>query len=175
MEQEIEDLPQKSKIKKFFILIIGLVLVFLVSTYYLFAFGADDVLAGFIQSSKIDNKLTLEFKDKKVIFTKESYDELLKIYDENLEVEFKACLKGNKINNIYNINKILIPKTFSQTYKSVRAEPCDTNTLIDLHSHPFRRCLASVHDVTNFRRLKSVNEDILLSVMCERDRFFLYG
>ena len=175
MEQEIEELPQKSKIKKFFILIIGLVLVFLVSTYYLFAFGADDVLAGFIQSSKIDNKLTLEFKDKKVIFTKESYDELLKIYDENLEVEFKACLKGNKINNIYNINKILIPKTFSQTYKSVRAEPCDTNTLIDLHSHPFRRCLASVHDVTNFRRLKSVNEDILLSVMCERDRFFLYG
>tara|TARA_B100000315_G_scaffold149474_1_gene138211 strand:- start:269 stop:796 length:528 start_codon:yes stop_codon:yes gene_type:complete len=175
MEQEIEELPQKSKIKKFFILIIGLILVFLVSTYYLFAFGADDVLAGFIQSSKIDNKLTLEFKDKKIIFTKDSYEELLKIYDENLEVEFKACLKGNVKNNIYDINKIIIPKTYSQTYKSVRAEPCDTNTLIDLHSHPFRRCLASIHDITNFRRLKSVNENILLSVMCERDRFFVYG
>ena len=173
-EDGIEEIP-KSKIKKYLILILALVLIFLVSTYYVVFYGVDDVLSGLIQSYKIDDKLTLNFKENKIIFSKEAYDELNSIYDKNKELEFKVCLKGYVENKVYNINNILIPKTFSQKYNEVVSEKCDNNTLIDLHSHPFRRCLASFQDIINFKRLKITNENVLLAIMCEKDRFYLYN
>ena len=173
-EENIEEIPQ-SKIKKYLILILALILIFLVSTYYIIFYSSDDILSGLIQSYKLDNKLTLNFKDKKIIFSKDAYDELNNIYNENKELEFKVCLKGNLENNIYNINKVIIPKTYSQKYNEVVSERCDNNTLIDLHSHPFRRCLASFQDIINFRKLKITNENVLLAVMCEKDRFYFYG
>ena len=89
-------------------------------------------------------------------------------------MEFKVCLKGEIRENDYFIDELIVPEIYSQEYNKVISEPCDKDTLIDLHSHPFRRCLASFQDILNIRRLKSVNEDILLAVMCEEDRFYLY-
>ncbi|MBI2667641.1 hypothetical protein HYX17_02615 [Candidatus Woesearchaeota archaeon] len=173
-EDNIEEIP-RSKIKRYLVLILAVILIFLVSTYYVIFYGVDDVLSGLIQSYKIDDKLTLSFKNNKIIFSKEVYDELNNIYNENKELEFKACLMGYVKNNIYNIDNIIIPKTFSQKYNEVVSERCDNETLIDLHSHPFRRCLASFQDIINFRILKITNENILLAVMCEKDRFYIYG
>lgn len=172
-EDNIEYIPQ-SKIKKYLVIILALILIFLISTYYIVFYSSDEILSGLIQSYKIDDKLTLNFKDKKIIFSKDAYDKLNKIYDENKELEFKACLKGDVENNIYDINNIVVPKTFSQKYNEVISERCDNETLIDMHSHPFRRCLASFQDIINFRKLKITNENVLLAVMCEKDRFYLY-
>ena len=172
-EQEIEEIPQ-SKIKRVYIFILGLILVILISTYYISFYGVDEVLSGFIQSSKIDKNLSLEFKDKNIVFTKDVYNDLQKLYNENLELEFKVCLKGEIRENDYFIDELIVPEIYSQEYNKVISEPCDKDTLIDLHSHPFRRCLASFQDILNIRKLKSVNEDILLAVMCEEDRFYLY-
>src|SRR3989344_2748853 len=82
--------------------------------------------------------------------------------------------KAEKINFSYYITEVLIPITYEQTYRSVTSEPCPPNSIIDLHSHPFRRCLPSDQDFNNFKLFKEKNPDALMVVMCEDNRFGIY-
>ncbi|MBL7147652.1 MAG: hypothetical protein ISS82_02395 [Nanoarchaeota archaeon] len=171
---EQESIEEKEPvIKRISIIIIAIFLIFLVTTYLLSNSIVRNISAGLIESEVVKNYQVNLNKTTKLIFTKEAYDNLMKIYDQNQGVEFKACLKGY-INKNYYINNIEIPKTYSQKYNQVIAEPCDSESLVDMHSHPLKHCLPSETDFNSFESFKEKNPHAIMAVMCQRNRFNFY-
>ena len=173
-DEEIIEEEKPSLVKKTFIIILSLFLIFLFITYLLTNSVVRNITFGLIESEKIINYEVKINKTNELIFTKESYDKLMNIFDTNQEVEFKVCLIGEIINGDYYIDDLKIPKTYSQKYNEVIAEPCDNNSLVDMHSHPLKHCLPSEQDLNNFNRFKERNENAIMAIMCQRDRFNFY-
>ena len=172
METEQEQKP--SLLRRIFTIIIGIFLLSLVLSYFIFDESTRLTILGFLTSSKLNNNTLTVDKTTNLIFNNASLSTLNHLYDSNLEVEFKACLKGEKISNTYFIAETIQPRTFQQEYNFVIAESCPKGTLVDLHTHPFNQCIPSEIDVKNFRKFQKQNPDALLAVMCEKDRFYFY-
>ena len=62
-----------------------------------------------------------------------------------------------------------------QTYTEVSFKACPDDTLIMLHTHPFKHCEASRTDLNTLRKQKRVNENLLMIVMCEDNRYVIYS
>ena len=92
----------------------------------------------------------------------------------NLEVETSMCLKGTKGHN-YFISEIYEPDIIEQSYNHVSFRPCSEDTIIVLHTHPYKRCIASKQDLKMLGDLRERNEDALIMIMCEPTRFAIYG
>lgn len=175
-EEIIEEESKFSKIiKKTFIILMTFIILLLLLSYLLPSAGLITIISSRFDSYEINNNEIILKNNNKIIFERNTFNDLLKIYNENQQHEFKACLIGNKENNNYKINRIDIPKIFYQDFSSVRSEPCSKNTIISLHSHPFKRCYFSVHDVNNYRLVRSINKEAIIGIMCEPERFNFYG
>ena len=171
MRESIETIEEVKP--KQFLKILSIIILFLVVVYFLlYPFGFQ-IVESFIINYKIKDNI-INFKDNKVIFEKEIYNELKNIYYLNERDEFKLCLMGVKVGNLYFINKIFKPKTYSANFNEVVAERCPNNTLIDLHKHPFRHCIFSEQDINSYNLIKKENDKILMIVMCEEGRFNFY-
>ena len=116
----------------------------------------------------------LNTKTMGTIMEAEVMEELKEIYLSNQAVEFKACLKGNKVDEIYIIDELYIPETFSQQFNRVVAEPCSSDSLVSLHSHPYKRCVPSQQDIRNFNLFKERSPEALMIVMCEPNKFSIH-
>lgn len=177
-EQEINELPEESKLKKilFKIFLIGasLFILFLFVSYLLPGNYILDILEGRIVSAKLDNNFTLTLKDVKVIFEPEVYYELRDLYFKEQKNEFEVCLFGEKIENNYYINNMKVPKIDSQSFASVTAEMCDKDAIIPLHSHPYKHCIFSQQDIKSYKAFKEINNDAIIGLICEVDRFNFY-
>ncbi len=170
--EEIEEEP--SIFRKIIVILMAIFLILLLTSFILTDGNVRNSLLGLIESETINQNVIPINNGNNLIFTSNTYKNLLEIYDANLEVEFKVCLQGNIINGDYLIEEILVPETFLQTHSKVVAEPCPIETIVDMHSHPIRRCLPSDQDFNNFRNFKERNANVLLAVMCERERFNIY-
>jgi hypothetical protein len=170
-----QDESRISKVlKRIFIIFIAVFMIFLIVSYILYSNGLGIIIQGQISSYKLANNEIALKGENKIIFQDGSYEELLKIYYNNQEHEFKACLLGGISDGIYYINSVAIPKTFSQTFSSVTAEPCTNEAIISLHSHPYKSCFFSLHDISTYRHVKAIREDAMMAIMCEPDRFNFY-
>ena len=164
-----------SKFKKFFIISIAIFLLIIFITYFTTTPEVQYVIFGFIDSSTIKEKEISINSTNKLIFERDSYETLIKLHNKNLEVEFKACLNGYIDKGDYYIDNVIQPETFLQSYKQVIAEPCPSTSLVDLHSHPFKRCLPSEQDFKSFKSFKERNPNALMAILCEQDRFSFYS
>ena len=173
--QEKEENKPLKIIKKIILIFIALFLLFLFLSYLLPSYNLFSIASSQFNSYKINQNIIVLKNNDKIAFEENTYDELLEIYNKNQQHEFKACLAGNKESNIYRIKKIEIPKIISQDFSSVRAEPCGKGAIISLHSHPYKSCYFSAHDINAFRLVKGINEKTLIGIMCEPDRFNFYG
>lgn len=174
-----EELPETFRekhpiITKILILSIAAFLLIIVLIYFLTTPTIRSILAGLIESSTIEDFKVKLKTGNYLIFENNTYQELLQIYENNPEKEFKVCLKGY-IKEDYIINFIYKPKIFLQTHSSVSAEPCPKDSLVSLHSHPLKHCLPSEIDLKNFERFQQQNKDALMAVMCEKHRFNFYN
>ena len=174
-----EQIPEESKsariVKRILIISVSLILIFLILSYLVPNHDFFWIVAGRMESYKIeDNTITLK-NGAKIIFQNDSYGDLTKIYYENQQHEFKACLMGSKENSNYYVEKIEVPKIFSQGFSSVMAEPCTKEAIISLHSHPYKSCFLSLHDARGYKFVKDVNKDAIIGIMCESNRFNFYG
>ncbi len=174
-----EDLPETFSEKhpiiiKITTILIALFLLILISVYFLTNPQIRYILAGLIESETINNFQVQLKTGNSLIFTNNTYTELLEIYNNNKEKEFKVCLQGY-INKDYIINKIHKPKMFLQLHNQVTAEPCPIESLVSLHSHPLKHCLPSDTDLKNFNLLKKQNPNSLMAIMCEPHRFNFYN
>jgi proteasome lid subunit RPN8/RPN11 len=84
-------------------------------------------------------------------------------------------LIGTKKVNDYIIKEIKIPEIIAQDFSSVTAKPCSSDAILSLHSHPYKSCYFSVHDINTYEIVKEINKDAIMGVMCEADRFNFYG
>ena len=172
---EIIEEEKPSIFKKIFIIIIAIFLIILVTTYLLTDPLIRNIFAGLIESNKIDNNIVNINSTNKLIFQQNTYNELLAIYDSNIEKEFKVCLNGNIENGNYFINEIYVPETYLQTHNQVVAEPCSNITIVDMHSHPLKHCLPSEQDFISFKSFKEISNNAIMAVMCQRNRFNFYS
>lgn len=163
-------------IKRIITIVIALSLILLVLTYLIPGNDLIQILQGRFVSAPLEEDFTVDLNNKgKVIFYSEVYNELKQIYLKEQKNEFKVCLVGNKINNNYYIYDLETPYIVSQDVFSVLAEECSKETLIPLHSHPYKHCIFSSQDIKSHERFKKINPEAIIGLMCEPVRFSFYG
>ena len=170
---EIEE-ERPNKFKKTFIILIAVFLIFLLVTYLTSNSLISNIFIGLIQSDKINNNIVGINSTNNLIFQDNAYNNLLEIYDSNLELEFKVCLNGKIIDGDYYINDIYVPETYLQTPSKVVSDFCPDYTIVDMHSHPLKHCIPSEQDFQSFKLFKEKNNNAIMAVMCERGRFNFY-
>ncbi|MDP3918543.1 MAG: hypothetical protein Q8Q35_01380 [Nanoarchaeota archaeon] len=171
VEERLEDEEEGSKWKKYFVMAGALFLILLMLSYSIASFPIGEIIISLVNSEEIvDNKIV---DDVVVNFEGETYQEVLNMYNENLAQEFKVCLLGD-YDGEYNIKEVFFPKMHSQFFNKVVSEPCPNETLVSLHSHPYRHCIASEQDMSNLAGLKESNKNALIGIMCEEGRFNFY-
>ena len=82
---------------------------------------------------------------------------------------------GYEKNRIYHIESLYQPVILSKSFSQVVFQPCSNDTLIMLHTHPYKECLASDTDLQTLNETKESDPKVLMIVMCESSRFSIYG
>jgi hypothetical protein len=176
-QETLEEPEQKdSTLKRIIIVIIGVFLIFLILSFTFLRYPIGEILQGQAESkSIIDNKLVL--KEFTIIFENNTENVLSAVYNNEQEtklVETSVCLKGIKLEKDYIINSIYYPKIHEQTFMHVEFSSCPIDTLIMLHTHPYKHCLASNTDLNTLNKAQKSNSDVIMIVMCEQERYNIY-
>jgi hypothetical protein len=168
-----EEFLEDSKWKKIFVKVSSIFLLLLILSYFLVSYPLFPILESIFESeTSKENKIVVG--NLSVDFNEASYLAVQELYKQDQSVEFAACLTGKKEFNAYSISEVYQPEIIEQTFNHVSFKSCDKNTLILLHSHPYRRCIASEQDLITLNRTKQNNPDILMVIMCEPNRFSIY-
>ena len=174
-EKDIEKTAKEIKYNKIIIAAIGVFMILLVVPYFIFGNNIFYIIEGKFVSEKIKNDFSVLFESGKVIFENGTYNKLKEFYLANQKNEFKVCLVGKKENKNYLVSELYVPKTFGQSVSHVSAELCNSNTIVALHSHPYKRCIFSEQDIKSYEAARQINPDAIIGLMCEADRFGFYG
>jgi len=96
--------------------------------------------------------------------------------EQNL-VETSVCLSGytQDNNSKYYISSLFYPEIYEQSFNHVNFESCPNDTLIMLHTHPYKRCLASKTDIKTLNNVKKNSPNTIMIVMCENNKFSVYS
>ena len=172
VEEINEDVPNPI-LKKIISIIILVFLLSLVVSYLLLGYPLSSILASNYES-KIIKENTLNYGNVSIFFLEDSYLILKNHYLENEAVEIAACLKGYKDTN-YFIEEIYFPKVVAQSVNQIIFNECSSNTMIILHSHPYKKCIASKQDILTLSEQKHKNNESLMIVMCSPNQFNIYG
>ncbi len=168
--EPIEDYEEEPR-KRWYLVLLAMGLIFLMVSFTLTSGSVREIIVSLAESSTIEDGLVEQ--DVTVAFSDESYAQLVSLYNDNLAQEFKVCLAGS-FNGTYYIDTVYEPTMYEQSWNHVVSEPCPSDTLIALHSHPYRHCTASAQDLSNLEAAQLDNPDALIGIMCEDDRFHFY-
>ncbi|MCC7573971.1 hypothetical protein KO361_00060 [Candidatus Woesearchaeota archaeon] len=147
-----------------FLVLLMLSFLYLGSPVYSYIFG----LAG---SSRIDDFNTVVFRNEVIVsFDDETLFFLQELYNP-LGDERAVCLLGEVKGNEYFVEGYYKPRVFERAWNYVSHAPCSDDTIIMLHTHPFKRCAPSSTDKNTLRNTKFVNPNIIMLVMCGAERF----
>ncbi|MDO8657049.1 MAG: hypothetical protein Q7K45_07470 [Nanoarchaeota archaeon] len=176
-----KDLPLDEKesiippqLKKIILFIIGLFIILLMVSYIFVTFPIGDIIQGKTQSTLLQENM-LVLPEFVIIFQNNTASALETLYMKEQKEEFSVCLQGNFNNGMYSITSFYSPQTYQRTFSHVTFESCTADTVIMLHSHPYKRCTASQTDVDTLAQSKERNPEMLMVVMCEPRRFAVYS
>ncbi|MDP3990347.1 MAG: hypothetical protein Q8Q01_04030 [archaeon] len=172
IEPEFEE-EKYPKLKKALIIAVGILLIILITSFIIVGYPLGHILEGQIESEPLQENI-IQLDNLAILFEGNSLENLREIYHSTQNVEFSVCLQGRKESNDYHITSLYVPVTYEQAFDHVTFEPCSNETLIMLHSHPYKSCLASDTDINTLESNKGNNPDILMVVMCEPGRFSVY-
>lgn len=181
VEHEVEEVEHYliRFFKKFSLIFLGIFLVLLMVSYIFVSYPLSGIIRGQLESTPLDNGI-IEVVDEnlQIIFNQQTLDQLTEIYLNEQEVEFSVCLSGQMINesdlDVYYLDSLHVPEMYEQTFNHVSFKSCPVETLVMLHSHPYKSCLASETDINTLESSRSGNSDLLMVVMCEPGRFSVY-
>jgi proteasome lid subunit RPN8/RPN11 len=163
---------------KIMIVIIGLILATLIASYIFAGFPLSGIIRGQLESSPLENNIVI-VDNITLVFEDSAKEVIEQYYFSEQETEFSLCLFGEKLEEdgmaVYHITDLYQPKQYQQTFNHVSFESCLPETLILLHTHPYKSCLASDTDINTLRRMQENNPDVLMLVMCEPARFSVYS
>ena len=175
--EDIEEPRQESPIKKVIIIIISIFLILLILSFTISQYPVGEILQGQAYSVSIkDNKIIT--KELEILFLNNTEIILSNLYNQEQEinlVETSTCLLGEKISKkTYIINSIFYPEIKDQSFRHVTFSSCPLNTLVMLHTHPYKHCLASKTDINTLNNAKKTNPDVIMIIMCEENRYSIY-
>ena len=198
IEQDLQSLKESDLLKeqpssplstlalKLFFTLGGILTLFLLASFIFLSYPIDNIIISKLESqSPIANTLIID--NIKIIFEQQTQQQLQDIYFAQQKVEFSVCLRGTvekksekqqnqeQQKTLFPITPPYPPKMYQQTFNHVVFEPCNKDTLIMLHSHPYKSCLASATDINTLQKTKQQNPNILMIVMCEPQRFSVYN
>ena len=170
---EEENHHEDSKLKKFFVLIVGVLLIILMLSFVIVSYPVGNILLGQLESEPLkEDRIDLE--DFSIIFENGLENEIKNLYLSEQKVEFSLCLFGKKEEGDYHISSWYQPEQVGR-FNHVSFEPCTEETLIIFHTHPYKSCIASQTDLNTLEKTKERNENVLMVVMCEPERFSVYN
>jgi len=174
-KEEIVEIEEEESIyKKILIIVTGVFLVLLVLSFIFVNFPIVDVIEGFFESKPVQGNV-ISLDNFSISLENGTYGILNDTYFKNQKNEISACLLGYKEGNVYHITSLYRPEIYSQTFSSVSFKECSNETLIILHTHPYKQCIASEADIVLLNKTKNLNPDVLMVVMCESGRFSVYS
>ncbi len=178
--------PLTSFLTKLFFTLGGLLIILLLASFVFLSYPIDHIIASKLESqSPLAN--TLIINNITILFEQHTQQQLQEIYNNQQKVEFSVCLLGtleqkseNQQNNqqqkqIYHITSLYTPTMYQQTFNHVVFQPCNKDTIIMLHSHPYKSCLASDTDINTLTQTQQSNSNILMIIMCEPNRYSVYS
>ncbi len=175
-----KDLPESEEsiipplIKKIILLIMGLFIILLMVTFIFGTFPLGDIIQGKTQSSLLQGDMLI-LPEFLIVLKNNTAQALEELYLEEQQEEFSVCLQGTFENKIYSITSFYQPVTYQRAFNHVTFESCNVDTLIMLHSHPYKRCVASQTDLDTLKKSQEQNPQMLLVVMCEQRRLAVYN
>ena len=178
-----EELPEEkpSRLKKMIIIGMAVFLALLMISFIFVTFPIGDILQGKVESKLLKGNV-IDLDSFKIIFESDLEEVLKSYYFSEQEKEISLCLEGyreedrhNTAFSDYYITSLYEPKTYSSAYNHVSFESCSAETVVILHTHPYKRCIASEQDLEMLNESKLSNPDVLMIVMCEPDRFSVYN
>ncbi|MCA9478334.1 MAG: hypothetical protein KC535_04255 [Nanoarchaeota archaeon] len=177
LEEELpeEHLREVPFFNRFVVPVISVLLLLLLISYFVLG-PIHTTIRGQLASSALKND-EYQFGDYLLLFYNDTAGELESIYQTYQEeklVETSVCLQGLVYNHTYAIQDIYYPKIYSASFSSVTFEPCPKDTVVMLHTHPYKSCLASDQDLKTLEKNKEGSPDLLMLVMCEQRRYTLY-
>lgn len=164
---------QPSFLKKIGLFAVGILLILFIISFVFVSYPIGDILRGQAESTLLQDH-HLRAGDITIFFSEDTAQHLEQLYLQEQKAEFSFCLSGEKEGETYSISSLYQPRIFAQAFNHVSFEPCSPDTLIMLHSHPYKSCLASETDLETLRKTQERNPDILMVVMCESKRFSVY-
>lgn len=175
-DEQIEILEEErsNKFKKILLIAIALFMIILTISYAWINYNLDDVIIGLVKSEVLEENKVRVNDTSQIIFKEDTYKELLKNYLENQDKEFKACLIGEIKSDNYEVTQVIIPEMTVQEFNRVVSKGCPDNTIIELHSQPYRKCAESEQDIKTKEIIKKDNPERLMAIMCEKERFSFY-
>ena len=173
-EDHSEEEHKNPLLKRIFLIFISLFLILLMTSYIFVSYPIANIISGKLESSPIENGI-IELEEFQILFDKATLNHLKTIYRNEQKVEFSVCLSGEILNKeTYYITKLYQPKMYQQTFNHVSFAPCTKDSLIMLHSHPYKSCLASQTDLDTLSKSKTINQNLIMVIMCEPERFSVY-
>lgn len=182
--EALYDTPEESKVrtlfKRFFLFFVGLFLLYLSLTYFGIGPHIMQIFEGQIVSVKLNENFSISVGNQTtVLFEEEVYNELLEYYIAHQRYEFAACFFGNITETgdekRYTLTAMKIPHMYSQSVHRVVSTGCPVETLVSLHTHPYKQCLFSEQDIQSFFVFRDRAPNGLYALLCEEDRFTFYG
>lgn len=174
----VEPLPEPSRLllllRKIFIRGVALLLLLLILIYFVPGYDFLSILEGKTASNTIQNSLITLHDGTTITFAPEVLAQLQKLYLANQDHEFSACLLGTLSGRQYSITHFVLPQVYDQDVFHVRADLCAKETLIALHSHPYKHCIFSEADIDYYKAFTQQNPKGIIGVMCELERFGFY-
>lgn len=155
-------------LNKWLLLIIGLFMLLLMLSLSI----PIERLNSFLAGDKIVNNI-INSNGYNIIFSLDVYSELKQKFALS-DTEFEACLSGDILNNNYIIDGMYYPEVISSSFVEVTSKACNSETIISLHSHPSMFCLFSRTDYKSYDLIKQINENMMIGLMCDVDRFNFY-
>ena len=163
-----------SKWKKIFTISLAAFLILLMLSYFWMSSGLDEIILSLAESEELEGGIVKINDTSDLVFKKESYQNLLENYLQNQDKEFKACLIGEIKSNNYEVTETFIPEMIEQRFNMVVSKSCPGNTIIELHSQPYRKCIESGQDIKTKEIIQKMNPRRLMVIMCEKARFNFY-
>ncbi len=175
-EAQVHEEDQPSLLKRTALIVIGVIVLLLFLSYFFLGPHTIDIIESLMVSSEIDD-FTVEGEGFSVVFEPAAYDKLRDVYYQNKGNEFKACLFGSVSSaqggDVYRVSDVFLPEQRG-TYAQVSYRLCPAETIVSLHSQPYRRCVASKQDFRSFESFREKRPDAVMMIMCEEERFYVY-
>ena len=172
VEEQIEEIEEEeSKYRKILVYGVAVFLILLMVSYSAIGLGLGDIIVSLVITSPINDHTIID--DVTVVFENNTLEQLQEIYLETQQYEIKVCLLGEYDGN-YTVTSLYEPTIYFQAFNRVISEGCSAETIVSLHSHPHRHCIASQQDLFSLELQQGKNPNAIIGVMCEIDRINFY-